>query len=263
MSISGFPGYRGSVNMGACGCWRHEGVKYMSVKLSSILGLILVASTFGTAQSPVSQGASTDRNRQPLAERSAKSTEASNPIPSPAVPKSAMERFPYPGEAPPQTSPDKAAVPTTQTPDSRKQFPYPGDSSTSSTRSSNSSYSGSRSSDPAGNDDSAGDDVNRQGSARRKLPKVKQLQSDEDRESEDLTVAQFYRQSGNLQAAYLRARDAVMLQPGDPDAHLALADIAQHLKKKEEAVTEYNTYLKLEPDGDRVKAVEKALLELK
>ncbi len=105
--------------------------------------------------------------------------------------------------------------------------------------------------------------MNRQESARRKLPKVKRLQSDEDRESEDLTVAQYYRQSGNLQAAYLRARDAVTLQPGDPDAHLALADIAQHMKKKDEAVAEYKTYLKLEPDGDRVKAVEKALLELK
>lgn len=100
-------------------------------------------------------------------------------------------------------------------------------------------------------------------SVRRKLPKPERMQTDEDREAEDLSVAKFYRQAGNLQAAYLRSKDAVAMQPDDPEAHFALADAAQHLDKREEAAAEYNAYLKLDPDGDRVKSARKALSALK
>ena len=89
------------------------------------------------------------------------------------------------------------------------------------------------------------------------------MQTDEDREAEDLTVAKFYRQTGNLQAAYLRSKDAVTMQPDDPEAHFALADAAQRLNKREEAAAEYNAYLKLDPEGDRVKSAQRALSALK
>ena len=92
---------------------------------------------------------------------------------------------------------------------------------------------------------------------------MKQLQSDEDRESEDLEVAKYYRQSGNMQAAYLRAKDAVRLAPGDSEAHFALAEAAQHLGKQDEATREFTAYLKLDPDGDRAKSVRKTLASLR
>ena len=98
---------------------------------------------------------------------------------------------------------------------------------------------------------------------RRKLPKVERLQSDEDRESEDLDIAKYYLSAGNPMASYLRAKDALKIKPTDPDAHFALAQAAQKLKKHDEAVSEFKAYLQLEPDGDHVKAVRQSLAELR
>ena len=92
---------------------------------------------------------------------------------------------------------------------------------------------------------------------------MRQLQSDEDRENEDLDVAKYYLQAGNHQAAYLRAKDAVHLQPADSDAHYLLGAAAQHLGKKDEAKSEYAAYLKLDPDGDKAKTVQRELAALK
>ena len=63
--------------------------------------------------------------------------------------------------------------------------------------------------------------------------------------------------------AYLRAKDAVKIQPDYPEGHFALGEAAKRLKKKDEAVAEFEAYLKLAPDGERAKAAEKALDELK
>ncbi len=95
------------------------------------------------------------------------------------------------------------------------------------------------------------------------LPKPQHLQSDEDREAEDLSVSKFYLQSGNPMGAYLRAKDAVKYLPKDSNAHYALAQAAAALKKREEAVAEFNQYLAMEPDGDHVKAARQELLKLK
>jgi len=97
---------------------------------------------------------------------------------------------------------------------------------------------------------------------RRKLPKVEKLQSDEERAAEDLNVAKFYEQSGDLNAAYLRARDAVKVQPSDPEAHFVLGHLAQKLNNRDEAISEYNSYLQLEPDGEKIKQARKALAQL-
>ncbi len=66
----------------------------------------------------------------------------------------------------------------------------------------------------------------------------------------------------NYQGAYLRAKDAVTVQPDYSLAHFTLAQVAQKMKKKDEAVAEYQLYLKLEPDGEKVKDAKKALAEL-
>ena len=98
---------------------------------------------------------------------------------------------------------------------------------------------------------------------RRKLPKVTKLQSDEDRELEDLDVAKYYLSAGSPMAAYLRSKDAVKLKPSDAEAHYSLAQAAAKLKKHDEAVAEFQLCLQLEPDGEHVKAVRKELAELK
>ena len=97
---------------------------------------------------------------------------------------------------------------------------------------------------------------------RRKLPKVKDPQTPDERFEEDLKVARFYRDKGDYNAAYLRSKDAVKTIPDDPEAHLLLAQMAQRLNKKDEAVTEYNAALKFDPTDDQKKAASKALREL-
>jgi tetratricopeptide (TPR) repeat protein len=138
-------------------------------------------------------------------------------------------------------------------------------SSSSSSSSSESSSSADEPSDkPAGAAGSPLDDKgsNPRAGVRRKLPKVEKLQSDEERAAEDLEVAKFYEDAGDLNAAYLRARDAVKFQPSDPEAHYVLAHLAEKLHKRNEAITEYNSYIQLEPDGQKIKQARKALAQL-
>ena len=182
---------------------------------------------------------------------------------------SAAEQFPFPGEpakpiAPADTAPD-APKPNTSHPSAVEEHPFPtqpsppmdsGSSSSSSSSSSDSSSSADPDAPPPG--DNTADTK----SMRRKLPKVQKLQSDEDRATEDLSVARFYEGNGNLTAAYLRTQDAVKALPNDPEVHFAHAQIAQKLKKRDEAIAEYNAYLKLDPEGERIKAARKALSQL-
>ncbi len=74
-----------------------------------------------------------------------------------------------------------------------------------------------------------------------------------------MTVAKFYQQSGNLQAAYLRAKDAVKVQPADAETHFVLAGVLQKMRRQEEAAAEFEAYLKLDPDGEHAKAAQKAI----
>jgi len=75
-------------------------------------------------------------------------------------------------------------------------------------------------------------------------------------------VAKFYEDSGDLNAAYLRVRDAVKVQPSDPEAHYALGHLAQKLNKREEAIAEFSSYIQLEPDGQKIKQAQKSLAQL-
>jgi tetratricopeptide (TPR) repeat protein len=190
---------------------------------------------------------------------------------SPAARKpSAAEQFPFPGEVAKPANPPDSPAPATTPSDAATQHPFPtqpppklpGDDSSSS-----SSSSGSDDPNAAPDDKPAskgGDPSNppEGTSVHRKLPKVKRVQTDDERVDEDLTVAKFYLRDENYQGAYLRAKDAVTIQPDYSAAHFALAEIAQKLKKKEEAIAEFQTYLKLDPDGEKAKDARRALANL-
>jgi TolA-binding protein len=88
------------------------------------------------------------------------------------------------------------------------------------------------------------------------------LQSPDERESEDLDVAHFYVETGDLKGAYLRSQDAVKTAPDDPNAHFALAEIAMKLNKRDEAIAEYKACLKLDPIEKQAKEARKALARL-
>jgi hypothetical protein len=199
--------------------------------------------------------------------------------PAPDTKKSSpAEDFPFPGEpakpsAPSNATPD-APSPNAAHPSDPDDHPFPtkpppplpdaGSSSSSSSGGSSSSSSGSSSSaDPnAPPDSAAADDAPDTRSTRKKLPKVRKLQSDEDRAAEDLDIAKFYEGKGNLNAAYLRVKDAVKSQPNDPETHFALAEIARKMQKRDEAIAEFNAYLKLDPDGLKINDARKALSQL-
>ncbi|MBB5315663.1 tetratricopeptide repeat protein [Tunturibacter empetritectus] len=192
-----------------------------------------------------------------------------SPPPSAKKP-SVAEQFPFPGSpAKPSTSatPPPESPSSTTTPSSAaEQHPFPtapaprlpGDDSSSS------SSSDSSTPDPDAVPDTDLPKPGTEGSSvHRKLPKVKRVQTDDERVDEDLKVAKFYMRDDNLPGAYLRAQDAVKIQPDYSAAHYALAEIAQKMKKKDEAIAEFQTYLKLDPDGENAKQAHKALDQLK
>ncbi|HEX2918460.1 MAG TPA: hypothetical protein VHN81_08055 [Edaphobacter sp.] len=182
---------------------------------------------------------------------------------------SASQRFPFPGEqsATGQQSKPQTGAPSDKPPSAADKFPFPTAPAPpmpgSEPDSSSSSSSSSDSPDTPPSDNPAGDTGETpHPSARRRLPKVENLQTNEERVDEDLKVAKFYSDAGDLNAAYLRVRDAVKYLPNDPDTHFALAYVAQKMKKREEAIAEYNNYLRLAPDGERIKDARKALNDL-
>jgi hypothetical protein len=180
---------------------------------------------------------------------------------------STAEQFPFPGEpskpapppsAPGATTPSSAAAehpfPTTPPPK------FPGDSSSSSSSSSSSGTSDDP--NPADIGPPLKDEGTEGTSTHRRLPKVKRVQTDDERVDEDLSVAKFYMSDENLPGAYLRAKDAVTIQPDYSETHFILGQVAQKMKKKDEAIAEFKTYLKLDPEGEKAKAAQRALSDL-
>ncbi|MBB5330800.1 tetratricopeptide repeat protein [Tunturiibacter gelidoferens] len=202
-------------------------------------------------------------------------SQPSTPCPPPAKKPSTAEQFPFPGApakpAPPATPPpDSPGATTPSSAATEHPFPttpapaLPGDDSSSSSGSGNSNSDSSTS----GTDSDVPDtDMPKPGaegsSVHRKLPKVARVQTDDERVDEDLRVAKFYMRDDNLKGAYLRAQDAVKTQPEYSAGHYALAEIAEKMKKKDEAIAEFQTYLKLDPDGEKAKEARKALDQLK
>lgn len=79
---------------------------------------------------------------------------------------------------------------------------------------------------------------------------------------DDMKVGAFYMKDGNAQGAYLRFKDAVDHAPDDPDTRFSLAEAAGKLNKRDEAVSNYQAYLRLDAGGDHDKASRKALSKL-
>jgi hypothetical protein len=187
------------------------------------------------------------------------------PAPDAQAPSTA-EQFPFPGESSKPAAPDSPA-PGSSKGSAATDHPFPtappprlpGDDSSSSS-------SSSRSSTDADNPADVGPPLKDEGtegtSTHRKLPKVRKVQTDDERVDEDLNVAKFYMGDENFQGAYLRSKDAVQVQPDYSNAHFALAVAAQKLKKKDEAIAEFKAYLKLDPSGEKSKEAQKALAEL-
>lgn len=82
------------------------------------------------------------------------------------------------------------------------------------------------------------------------------------RVADDLKVGLFYTKDGNTQGAYLRFKDAAERAPDDPDVRFYLAESANKLNKREEAVLNYRACLQADPGGDHDKAARKALSKL-
>ena len=82
------------------------------------------------------------------------------------------------------------------------------------------------------------------------------------RVADDLKVGSFYMKDNNPQGAYLRFKDAVDHAPDDPDARYSLAEAANKLNKRDEAILNYRECLKIDPAGDHDKASRKALQRL-
>lgn len=163
--------------------------------------------------------------------------------------------------------------------DAAKKFPFPGESSgepkspdlpgapAAGSSSSSSSSSSDTPGDLPGDDTPDLKDAGTEGSQtprtghilHRAAPAAPKPQTADAREEEDLRVANFNLDSGNVRGAYVRAQDAVKTAPDDPEAHFALAEMAAKLGKKDEAIAEYNACLHLDPTDDRKKASTKAL----
>jgi len=85
---------------------------------------------------------------------------------------------------------------------------------------------------------------------------------DKTRVPDDLKVGKYYMDTGNSMGAYLRFKDAVDIDPENPEAHFYLAEAASKLNKHDEAISNYQICLNLDPDGDHDKASRKALSKL-
>ena len=222
----------------------------------------------------VSFGVAQTQSKPPADPPSARADKKpSEPQPAPAPEPSLADRFPFPGEAPGTAAPaapnsggeDRSGsaqpVPASPAPAGKQtEFPFPGEPSSSAPDYSSSSSSSRGDESPADSipekpaPDGTHEPLTR--TQRRHLPKVEDL---DHREAEDVEVSRYYFSTGDFRAAYLRAQDAIKIIPDDPEAHFALAQSAEKLKKLDEAVSEYKAYLTLDPDGTKAKAARRAL----
>lgn len=188
--------------------------------------------------------------------------------PDPDAPPAAPAQAQKPGEpqAFPGDAPASSSAPA-QKPGEPQRFPgEPAKDDGFSSSSSSSSGAGSPDdtpddSGPLADKGSSGDTTKVPISRRKKLPKVTP-ETPESRAAEDLTVAEFYQNDGNYKGAYERAKDAVQYQPDDPYGHFALAEAARKLGKFDEAKTEYEAVLKLDPIPKQAKESKRALAEM-
>jgi hypothetical protein len=191
---------------------------------------------------------------QQTAPASAPGAKEAAPAPSPS------NRFPFPGE--PAETPSAPAPASGQ----KSAFPFPGEppeSSSSSSSSSDDPAPSDAAPDPVSGGQPPLKDAGSTGSTRFQRKHLAKVEDLDHRELEDIDVSHYYYTTGNYLAAYMRAQDAVKLYPDDENAHFALGAAAEKLGKKDEAIAEYQTYLKLAPDGTKAKQVTRSLETLR
>lgn len=257
--------------------------------LTVIAAVPLALAPLAVAQSGNQTGAPASSSTPP-----APCSASPQPAPCSATPNSASgsdskgnaaQRFPFPGEetapatpqapapfapaaAPDAPSASKApgAIPDAPSAPSGKSFPFPGEEpaagDSGSSSSSSSSDAGPTPADAAPADGNSPDSGGRR-LLKRVNPVGTKLQSPDEREAEDLKIARFYTDSGNLKGAYLRSQDAVKIMPDDAEAHCTLAETALKLSKRDEAIAEFNACLKLDPVDKEAKNARKELAHLK
>jgi tetratricopeptide (TPR) repeat protein len=91
----------------------------------------------------------------------------------------------------------------------------------------------------------------------------KPMSQDEELAAKDIEVGYYYLRDKNYMAAESRLREAVELKPNSPEALLGLAQAQQKLGKRNDARQNYETYLRLDPNGPDADKVKNALAQLK
>ncbi|WP_188757679.1 tetratricopeptide repeat protein [Edaphobacter acidisoli] len=178
------------------------------------------------------------------------------------APKSVADQFPFPGEdSQPKAPAANAPAPNASHPSAASEHPFPGEPPAADSGSSSSIP------DSGGSSSSSSDDDNYDPSAPlpstlKKPQPAPKMQTPDQRVDEDLRVSKFYMDNDNLAGAYLRAKDAVKTEPDYSETHFVLAQVLTKMKKKDEAIAEYQAYLKMDPNGDRAKMVKTALADL-
>ena len=78
----------------------------------------------------------------------------------------------------------------------------------------------------------------------------------------DVEVGEFYLKRKNYRAAEDRFREALTYKPGDVVATYRLAEVLDDEKQYDEAIKEYQEYLKIDSSGNFKSAAQKALARL-
>jgi tetratricopeptide (TPR) repeat protein len=87
--------------------------------------------------------------------------------------------------------------------------------------------------------------------------------SDEEIAAKDIDVGYYYLKDKNYRAAESRLKEALELKPDSSVALVGLAQAQQKLGDRDAARTNYEAYLKLNPDGSEAENVKKAIAQLK
>lgn len=77
--------------------------------------------------------------------------------------------------------------------------------------------------------------------------------------SEDVKIGGFYLDRRDYKGAYVRFKEATLVDPENADAVFGLAEAARGMNHKDEAVQNYRVYLDASPEGKKAKEARKAL----
>jgi len=81
--------------------------------------------------------------------------------------------------------------------------------------------------------------------------------------AKDIEVGDFYFKRKNYRAAEDRYREALLYKDNDATATIRLAECLEKMNRPDEAITEYESYLKILPYGPEAESAKKAIERLK